>query len=169
MSEDQPFFRFHPGAYEAKRTFETSDEPCDACGRPCVWKYTGGVYANAAEPVVCARCIADGSLGRLLGEADYALHDVELEGAAAELEDELLRRTPGVASFNPFPWPVLDGVPLAFIGYGEDEALIALPKVRAAMAEAFAEIGWEAEGPSPYALLFREVAGVRWRAVVDLD
>lgn len=165
--DDQPFFRFNPNAYEHAKVFEPSTEVCESCARPCVWKYLGGIYAEK-EPTVCARCIADGSLANLLGDDRYTLQDVELAGAGQEFEREVLQRTPGVACFNPFEWPVLDAKPMAFIGYGEDERLIAIPAVRTAMESAFAQFGWDF-GPSPYALIFREVDGDRYQIEIDLD
>ena len=53
MSDDQPYFRFNPGAYEDGRSFERSSDVCEVCSRPCVWKYTGGVYAT--EEPCCLR------------------------------------------------------------------------------------------------------------------
>lgn len=144
-------------------------ESCDVCSRPCVWRYAGALYVAGDRPTVCARCIADGRLAAYLGDRPFQLHDVFLDDADPALEDEVLRRTPGVSCFNPFVWPVLDGTPLAFVGYGEDEALIALPEVQAAIGEASRELGWTFDGPSPYALVFRELDGPRYRAVVDLD
>ena len=167
MNDDQPFFRFNPRAYD--RAFERSEDVCDVCSRPCVWKYAASVYTAGEAPTVCARCIADGSLGRFLGDARFQLHDIMVDDAEPALEDELLRRTPGVHSFNPYVWPVLDGKPLAFVGYGEDEALIVLPQVQAAIEEAFQDLGWSFEGPTPYALIFKELGGDRYCAVVDLD
>lgn len=168
MSDDQPFFRFNPGAYEEKRAFERSSDACEACSRPCVWKYVGGIYA-LTEPIVCARCIANGELGRLLGDDQFSLHDVEIHDVDTTLKQEVLQRTPEVACFNPFEWPVIDAIPLAFLGYGEDENLLAIPEVRSAIESAFAELGWEFEGPTPYALIFKEVEGDRYRVTIDLD
>ena len=119
--------------------------------------------------MLCAQCIADGRTGEAVGTEDYSFHDTELDGAEAGPAGELMKRTPGVACFNPFEWPVLDGMPLGFIGVGNEAALMAIPEVRAAIGAAFAEIGWDAEGESPYALVFREIDGGRWRAVIDLD
>jgi uncharacterized protein len=168
MSGDQPHFRFYPGAYEKGGPFEASADVCDVCARPCSWKYTGNIYAKE-RPVVCARCIANGELGRFLGGKRFSLHDIELNGAEPSLEDEVLRRTPGVACFNPFEWPVLDGKPLAFAGYGGDERLLAIPAVRSAVETAFDEIGQTFDGPTSYALIFKEIDGERYRAVIDLD
>jgi uncharacterized protein CbrC (UPF0167 family) len=91
-----------------------------------------------------------------------------MEGAEPALAKEVLQRTPGVACFNPFDWPVLDAKPLAFVGYGEDPDLFANPDVRAAIGEALEALGWDC-GPSPYALIFREIDGKRYRVSVDLD
>jgi uncharacterized protein CbrC (UPF0167 family) len=132
-----------------------------------VWEYVGVIYA-VTTPTVCARCIADGRLGALLDDEKFALHDIQIVNADPALAQEVLQRTPGVACFNPFDWPVLDANPLAFMGYGEDEALIAVPAVRAAMESAFRKFGWEF-GPSPYALIFKELDGDRYKVVIDLD
>jgi hypothetical protein len=167
MTGDKPDFRFNLAAYG--HAFEASEERCGICARPCVWKYRGVIYRAGDKPTVCARCIADGRLAAFLGDRDFQLQDVDLDDADPALAQEVLQRTPGISCFNPFVWPVIDGKPLAFAGYGEDEALIALPEVQAAIGEAFRELGWTFEGPSPYALLFKEIDGPRYLAVVDLD
>ena len=169
MSNDKPYFRFNPVAYDVKGSFEQSSDACDVCTRPCVWRYTGGVYVQTDEPTVCARCIASGELGRFLGDKRFSLHDAGITGAEPSLENEVLQRTPGFASYNAFDWPVLDTKPLAFVGYGEDETLLQVAAVRSAIEAAFAEMGWKFDGPTSYALIFREVDGERYRAVVDLD
>jgi len=169
MSDDQPYFRFNPGAYENGRSFERSSDVCDVCSRPCVWKYTGGIYTEEEPGVVCARCIANGELGRFLGDEHFSLHDIIISGAEPSLEKEVLQRTPGVASYNPFEWPVLDAKPLAFVGNGEDEDLLDIAAVRSAIEVAFAEIGRTFNGPTSYALIFKEIEGERYRAVVDFD
>ncbi|HEX8303067.1 CbrC family protein [Sphingomonas sp.] len=168
MDDHQPYFRFNPHAYEHGHIFERSADVCDVCSRPCVWKYTGSIFAKQS-PSACARCIADGELARFLDDEHFALQDIELHEADPELAAELLQRTPGVACFNPFEWPVLDGKPLAFFGNGEDEGLLAIPDVRSAIEAAFAEAGWEFEGPTPYALIFQELEGERFRVAIDLD
>lgn len=166
-SEDQPHFRFNPRAYEPGRAFAVSDKVCGSCARPCLWEHSAGVYA-LKPATLCARCIAAGGLEGVLG-GRYSFHDGEVEeGCDPALEAELLERTPGVACFNPFLWPAIDGVPLVFLGYGEDEQLLRIPGVEAAMAAAFDELGWDA-GPSPYALIFRTLDGETYRVVVDLD
>ena len=169
MSDDKPYFRFNPVAYDVKGSFERSSDACDVCSRSCVWKYIGGVYVQMDSPVVCARCIASGELGRFLGDKRFSLHDADISDAKPSLRNEVLQLTPGFATYNAFDWPVLDAKPLAFVGYGEDETLLENAAVRSAIEAAFAEIGWKFDGPTSYALVFKEVDGERYRAVVDLD
>jgi hypothetical protein len=113
--------------------------------------------------------MANGKLAKFLDDEGFTLHDIEMSGAEPSLEKELLQRTPGVACYNPFEWPVLDAKPLAFVGYGDDQNLLDIVAVRSAIEAAFEEIGRRFNGPTPYALVFKEVDGQRYRAVVDLD
>lgn len=165
-SDDRPHFRFNPRAYEPGRAFEASDKICGHCARPCVWEHVAGAYALNSV-TLCARCVAAGGLEAVLG-GSYSFHDGEVEDCDPALEAELLERTPGVACFNPFEWPALGGMPLAFLGYGEEETLLAIPAVVDAMAAAFEDFGWDA-GPSPYAMIFKAPDGETYRVVVDLD
>jgi uncharacterized protein CbrC (UPF0167 family) len=170
----QPHFRFFPGAYEfaedGKVIFRRETGPCDACGMADINAYQGSIYcAQANKPVVCAQCIADGRLGRVLGDnAHFGLHDVEVE--TLDWRDPLVReaeqRTPGFATFNPFIWPVHDGVPMAFMGYGNEDRWKHVPEALAAMREAN-----EGEDcfPAPYALIFKQLDGPVSRAVIDRD
>lgn len=163
---DKPHFRFNPGAYE-RGTFEASDAECAGCERPCVWRFVGIVYAEGAQPIVCARCIADGGLSRIV--SDYCLHDMEFEDEVdADLADEVDRRTPGFSTFNPFTWPVRHREPLAFVGYGDDAALKTESGVIAALEALAEEMGNDdlAEG---YALIFKQLDGDEFVAVLDLD
>jgi uncharacterized protein CbrC (UPF0167 family) len=172
MSDDQPHFRFNPGVYGQGRSLEPSDDICDVCGQACTWKYVGSLYVFPETiSALCARCIANGKLGDFLGNRDFSFHDIQVHGADRMLESELLQRTPGVFCFNPYEWPVLEGRPLAFLGYGEDDVVLKDAEAQAAIKAAFQAIGWDFEvGTStPYALVFKEVDGSRYRAVIDLD
>ena len=170
MTSDQPHFRFNPGAYKSGRSFERSADLCDVCRSSCGWKYTGSIYA-LKSPTVCAGCIANGSLTQFIYDQHFSLHDIELSGASPELEMEVLKRTPGVACYNPFDWPVLDSKPMQFIGYGEDQMVLSSADQQLAIKQAFVELDWEYElqTPTPYALVFKEIDGNRYRAVIDLD
>jgi len=166
-AEEKPHFRFYPGAYEDGGPLVASLETCGCCGEPCVWKYTGNVYARE-KVTVCAGCIAADNLSNVFKDG-YSLHDVELEQDVEDtLNDELFGRTPGVACFNPFEWPVADGAPMVFVGYGEN--LTKDPDAIAATKIAFTELGWHGDSrPSTYTLLFRPLNGGAMRAVIDLD
>jgi len=170
MSDDQPYFRFNPQAYEEGRSFKRSNETCGVCARPCIWQYSGNIYAKE-RPTVCARCIANATLSQFLGNDYFSLHDINLGEADPILERELLERTPGVACFNPFDWPVLDRKPLAFLGYGDNKSVLANGEAQTAIKLAFDEMGWEFEPatPTPYALVFKEIDGDRYRVAIDLD
>jgi uncharacterized protein CbrC (UPF0167 family) len=165
---DKPSFRFHPDAYEHD-CFEESDEPCAACGRPCVWKYTHHLYALPPEPAaICARCVADGNAAKAVPGGDYSLHDCGFDEEPSDaLVAEVEQRTPGFATFNPFVWPVRDGMPLAFLGFGEDDNLAALGQVKSAIAALAEEMGGEV-APT-YAMIFKTLDGDQYVATLDLD
>lgn len=165
---DKPFFRFHPDAYE-HGVFEKSDAPCAACGKPCVWAYTQHIYALPPEPApVCARCIADGNLGVVIVDGDYGLHDFTFDDdPAEELATEVEQRTPGFATFNPFVWPVRNGAPLAFLGFGEDEALARDPSVKAAIVALAKAMGVEIGAQD--AMIFKTLDGEAYVATLDID
>ena len=164
MSE-QPFFRFYPNAYAEGGPLRRSDAACDICNCESVWLYTGGIYMEGDPPEVCVRCIADGSLRRKLPPDSFTLQDAILEQADAEYADEILYATPGVASINPFEWPVQDGFPLAYLGAGDEKELCSDPAVRAAIKAAFE--GEDAHGG--HALVFKQIDGPALIAVPDLD
>ncbi len=170
MSDDRkPHFRFNPNAYNPGRVFEKSDEICEVCDRPCEWKYTGSIY-DQKNPVSCASCIADGSLERFADSKWFGLHDISMEEADPELEREVMCRTPGVACFNPYDWPVIEGVPLAFLMYGdEDSELWNDLSVREEVKRAFGDSPWDGKKPGAYVLLFKQIDGHEYRAVVDPD
>jgi|CXWL01.1.fsa_nt_gi uncharacterized protein CbrC (UPF0167 family) len=165
----RPHFRFYPSAYEPGQAFDPSKEPCSVCGLASDWRYNGVIYTRQPPKGVCAVCIASRRLGTHLG-VRFSLHDITLDGAATDLEAELLERTPGVACFNPFAWPVRDGAPLAFIGYGDNDKLQNDAEVQAAVAAAGRDCGIDDVAmPTPYALIFKELDGPHVEAVLDYD
>lgn len=163
-----PAFRFHPGAY-TRGSFIASDKACDVCGRASIWLYASSIYVDGDEPDVCARCIHDGRLAAHL-DHDFQMHDAELGGdTTGDLADEVMQRTPGFSTFNAFAWPVLDGKPLAYVGHGDEDALWDDPAAVDAIRAMYEESGETLEGRTPYALVFREVDGDRYLAIIDLD
>ena len=165
---DQPFFRFYPNAYAEGGPFKRSQELCDICDREAVWLYTGGIFMEGEEPSVCARCMADGSLRRKLPKESFTLQDIALGGVGQALADEILTATPEVSCFNTFDWPAIDGVPLAYLGVGDDAALKGDRGAYAAIKAAFEEMG-EEDGHPSHALVFKQIDGPAYVAVIDLD
>ncbi len=168
MNADQPFFRFNPNAYADGSSLKRSQENCELCLRPCVWQYTGNIYTVSRKPTVCARCIAEDCLLEFLCDDLATLHDIEISGVDVSLSREIRTRTPGIACYNPFEWPVIDGIPLAFMGYGDNKYLVNMPGVGEAMKKEFAEYGQE-YSPDSYALIFKQLDGGRYRVVADFD
>lgn len=170
MSADKPTFRFHPGAYDRQSLVE-SDTPCDACGEPSGWLYNSVVYVEGDEPQVCARCIANGSLASHFA-GDYQLHDSDFDGDVDEaLAEEVMQRTPGFATYNAFQWPVLDGKPMVYIGHGDEDATWANNDAAEAIRKVWADRGHPLKPgqKTPYGLVFRELDGARYTAIIDLD
>lgn len=170
----QPHFRFFPGAYEfgvdGEAVFKRHNGPCHCCGMRDIYAYQKRPYwIRRDEPVICAQCIADGRLGILIDNGDnYSMHDCQIEGVSDDNPDieEIEQRTPGFATYNPFDWASIDGEPMAFMGYGDEEKWKYVGEARAAMCETY---GGQDAYPSPYFLLFKELDGNRYRATLDLD
>ncbi|MEL6569871.1 MAG: CbrC family protein [Pseudomonadota bacterium] len=174
MSSDlkQPHFRFLPRAYELDGVFEKTDATCPVYQKPAGWRYVGSIYSNfRGEIQPGAQSIFERKLGSALGDDDYTLHDAEFSDALnADLEAEILQRTPGFPTYNPFTWPVRDDFPLAFIGYGDEAWVKDDKKARAAIAAAGQTLGEEDwDYPTSYALIFRTLDGETYAAEIDLD
>jgi uncharacterized protein CbrC (UPF0167 family) len=168
MSDDKPFFRFHPGAYE-RGAFIASRAACDVCERPSVWLYDSSIYIAGAKPAVCARCVADGKLTEFL-DGEHGMHDAEFGGEVDdELADEVMQRTPGFSTFNGFEWPVLGGKPMVFVGHGDEGDTWENPAAAAAIRKLYEDEGDPVDGTTPYAIVFKELDGSRHVAIMDLD
>lgn len=165
---DRPYFRFVPGAFENNLCFERSDKKCDICAKACLWKYNGNIYAVNDPDTVCARCIADGNLAKHFGAETFGLHDMEVD-ISPPLWEEINHRTPGIPTYNAITWPVINGVPCAFVAAGDSSDFPRGSDVDAAVADAWRERGLGDQGALRYILLFRQMNGKDYRAVVDLD
>ncbi len=169
MSGDKPFFRFHPGAYE-RGAFIESSKPCDVCAQRSVWLYAGVIYTIGQGPSVCARCIASGRLADHV-DGHFSMHDADFEDdVSADLDAEVMQRTPGFATFNAFQWPVRRGKPFAYVGHGEEDSTWQNRDAAAAIRKLYAdEYDEKLEGTTPYALVFKELDGRKHIAILDLD
>ena len=163
---ERPEFRFYPDAYANASNFEASERPCSICEEPSGYRYIGSIYATEKPEVVCARCLSVGRLVEVCGRY-VQTNDIDYSDEPdSHLWQEVLSRTPGVCSFNPFIWPVIHGKPLAFVGCGDDQRFMNIPEARLAMREAAEEMGWPADEPSGYFLMFKEIDGPRYRVAI---
>lgn len=166
----KPAFRFFPTAYDIDGVFEATNDACEVCKQPSGYRYTGEVYAEGSAPEVCASCIHSGKLAAAMDDKDMQLVEAELAGVDADTAREVLQRTPGFSTFNGFDWPVIDGKPLAFLGYGDSG-----PVTGDAAATASIEAAWKDsfedpfEGPTANALVFRTLDGKTHKVVFDFD
>ena len=167
MDQQRTQFRFHPNAFTNENVFEPLEVKCEVCGKCSKWRYKGPVYGKKISNV-CPECIGN---GKFCTVADAVLHDIDLEKVDPEVAEEILTRTPGVACFNPYQWPVIDGLPLAFIGYGDEPTFVSCIEAQKAIKAAFSFYGWNFEEgtATPYALIFKQLDGPRYQAVIDLD
>lgn len=171
VSNDKPFFRFNPRAYELEGTFVESKETCDVCDEVCVWEYASRLYAAFDDFTICARCISEGRISDAIKGEHFSFHDADISGLGAELLTELEQRTPGFATFNPFHWPTLEGMPLAFIGYGEETVIINDTQAQLAIVAAFRGIFDDSEigTPNHYALVFKQIGGDQYVVERNFD
>ena len=172
MSTDprKPHFRFFPKAYKDDSVFVQTEEFCEICGQPAGWMYAGITYTAGAKKNTCASCLSSGRLAESCGDHGMSLHDCELAEVSPDLEREVLQRTPGFSTFNAFDWPVSQGLPLAYVGHGEDLAFAENPPAREVIRRAGMEIGqsdWDY--PAPYVLIFQELRSGEYTAILDLD
>jgi uncharacterized protein CbrC (UPF0167 family) len=108
--------------------FEKSDQPCACCGKARGWVYTGPVYSEADEAIVCPWCIADGSAAAKFsctfndtGQL-YSHPDNEDEPDPDELA-EIEERTPGFENWQGNYWYVCCGHAAVFLGDASGEDL----------------------------------------------
>ncbi len=166
-TEDRkPFFRFHPFAYDLQ-ALTASTAPCEICQRPCIWRHNVPIYSRTEYDNVCASCIANGRL--LQVDPTMQLHDISVTNCDPALERELMTRTPGVASFNPFDWPVIGRMPLAFFGEGNSPRFRGDKVVLAAIGRDWKAMDGEGQAPLHHSLIFRQIDGGTVRAVFDFD
>jgi uncharacterized protein CbrC (UPF0167 family) len=175
---DRPYFRFHPKSYD-DGGFIFSKQKCDVCSKPCILEYAGGIYVAGDEPRCCARCIHSGGLtsylhgkGRFFAKKrDYALQDIEFSDPEIDsnLKDEILLRTPSVASVNPFTWPVISSKPTIYLGRGDDDELWQKPEIQAAMAQyVLVELGDEDHtGPQAHIMVFKHFFEDQYAFAID--
>jgi uncharacterized protein CbrC (UPF0167 family) len=146
--EHLPQFRYHPDPVATGNVIASSAE-CRSCGRARGYVYVGPVYAEEElGEVLCPWCIGDRSAAERF---DAEFTDAEGVGdrgrwgaVPVAVLDEVTRRTPGFAGWQPERWWVHCGDAAAFLGRAgrrelEGRWVAALPAIRA-------EAGLEADG-----------------------
>jgi uncharacterized protein CbrC (UPF0167 family) len=125
--------------------FALSDEACDCCGKARGWKYTGPVYGEADEPVLCPWCIRDGRAAAELGCSFNDAHDYENNLSVPDRVRVTVReRTPGFVTWQQNHWKVCCGSACKFM----DEATVENLKGR--WASLVPAIRAELIGPIPW-------------------
>ncbi|MGQ0467864.1 MAG: CbrC family protein [Sporichthyaceae bacterium] len=159
-----PPFRYHPdpvftGALAAP------DEPCEICGLPRSWRYTGPVYAVEEIETLCPWCIADGSAASHL-DATFTDDSAVPSGVSPEAVATVTRRTPGFSGWQQERWLYHCGDAAAFLGRAGWRDLEGLPDALESLRLDSARPGWSPgqiaeyvqsldDDRSPTAYLFR--------------
>lgn len=113
MSEEFPIFKYHPNPLETKNITESTVK-CICCEQSRGFIYVASVYARGTyDDVICPWCIADGSAAKKLDATFCSDIDGEI---AAEIVDEVIRRTPGYISWQGEQWQTHCGDACEFHG-----------------------------------------------------
>jgi len=113
LTMELPVFRYHPDPL-ASGSIIASDLQCRCCRERRGYVYTGPVYVEEElQDSLCPWCIADGSAyGRF--QANFVDVEAFPEGTPSEAMDEIVRRTPGFATWQGERWPQCCGDATAF-------------------------------------------------------
>jgi uncharacterized protein CbrC (UPF0167 family) len=177
IRNDQPHFRFYPGAYHDRR-FEQTGESCDVCETRNAWLYQGAVYGlpPASDVRFCASCLKTGLVYGYLGDAPDALISLNewsftTDDVEDALADELLYHSPSPAIWNPHQWPVINREPLVYMGRGDDPMFRNRRDIADAVFREQQTI-WPGESRPPvhrYYMIFQSLDGQHFRASLDPD
>lgn len=121
-----PVFRYHRDPL-GSGSVVPSDNRCEVCHQVSGYIYVGPVYsAEADEPVVCVRCIADGSAAR---QWDAVFTDPHpwVDEVPEQVAVEVLTRTPGFTGWQQDHWMALCGDAAIFLGPVGARELSGLP------------------------------------------
>lgn len=104
MPEPLPSFPYHPDPLSTGMVVER-DTVCACCGRDRGYVYLGLTYAvETYSECICPWCIADGSAAARFGALFNDPHPLEEAGVAAEVIEEVSKRTPGYLSWQQEVW-----------------------------------------------------------------
>ncbi len=102
MSEQLPYFRYHPDPVATGAVIE-SDVTCVCCQKTRGYIYVAGVYAiDDLSGLICPWCIASGDAWEKF-EATFA--DMDFQAVVSdEIHNEVVARTPGYESWQGAQW-----------------------------------------------------------------
>lgn len=111
-----PSFQYYADP-AAQHVFEVCTQACECCGQAKGIRYTGPFYSIGEHEQFCPDCIADGSAARKFDgqfndivvewendDGSMELVDESAKNVAADVLDELLKRTPGYSSWQGNIW-----------------------------------------------------------------
>lgn len=98
-----PDFQYHPDPISTGSVV-LSDERCEVCRQVSRYIYVGPVYSSSVdEPIVCVRCIADGSAAQRWNAQFTDAHPWASE-VPESVAVEVLTRTPGFSGWQQEHW-----------------------------------------------------------------
>jgi uncharacterized protein CbrC (UPF0167 family) len=108
-----PKFRYYPDPFPSD--IVKRDVPCPCCGKVTGYVYRHTPYCVDEIEDICPWCIADGSAAI---KFDCVFNDsLNIKGIPSERVDELIRRTPGLITWQDLDWPVHCNDFYSFVGY----------------------------------------------------
>jgi len=120
-----PVFRYHPDPIASGSIIE-SDERCHCCGVQRGFIYRASVYWEGRwTPALCPWCIADGAAHKKYDASFNDTSNLEGNGIAANIVDEVAHRTPSFPSWQQERWLACCADAAAFLdraGYAEIQA-----------------------------------------------
>jgi uncharacterized protein len=104
MTEQLPFFRYHPDPL-ATGAIEKSNVTCVCCGKARGMIYVGSVYSKTdLDGVLCPWCIADGSAASKFHAAFADSNPLIRASVPSNIVEEVHLRTPAYISWQQEHW-----------------------------------------------------------------
>ena len=115
MTDDLPFFRYHPDPL-ATGSIQQSDSVCECCGLARGFVNTCNFYSTSEEQIFCPWCISTGLAAKKFDGIfcdDYSLINA---GLPTSIIEEVTQRTPGFNSWQSEAWLTCCGDACEFYG-----------------------------------------------------
>jgi len=121
-NKELPKFKYFEDPYKLNIIKRDDNIRCHCCNKLTGYNYEGVIYSVHDVSNVCPWCIANGAVGE---KYDATFHDCVYD--ESQLFDkssvsEVMERTPGFPTWQPFTWPIRDGDFCMYVGdIGWDE------------------------------------------------